>query len=116
MLNAPLILCSITCCPVDLIDRINNVDPEERILYASMNREAGNRALATPDFTSAVTYSESGLSFLDDSHWETHHDLMLSLYEINIKAMHVCTNSNQDLLKERINIVFQHARNVDEEL
>jgi hypothetical protein len=38
---------------VDLINRIDNesiTDQEERVLFASMNDQAGKKALAVPDF------------------------------------------------------------------
>jgi hypothetical protein len=104
--------------PVDLINRIANetvTDPEERILYATMNQEAGAKALKVADFSSAVKYTESGMSFLDDSHWESHHQLMLEIHQTNIEALYSCRNSSQDLLKKRINQVFQHASNLEEE-
>eukprot|EP00804_Cyclotella_cryptica_P028367 CCRYP_016428-RA/>CCRYP_016428-RA protein AED:0.11 eAED:0.11 QI:153/1/1/1/1/1/4/1078/1095 len=103
---------------VDLINRIKKdivTDPEERVLYASMNEKAGKKALAVPDFSSAVKYSESGLAFLDACAWETHHDLTMSLHQTSITALYSCPNGKKDLLKERIEIVFQHAKSLDEE-
>lgn len=130
---------------VDLINRIdhsNITDPEERVLYASMNDKAGKKALAVPDFTrrvicwrccevlnvccltslilcvlvrSALKYSESAISLLDPSHWETHHDLMLSSHQTSALALYSCANPNQDLFKTRVNLVFEHASSLEEE-
>eukprot|EP00804_Cyclotella_cryptica_P015426 CCRYP_008072-RE/>CCRYP_008072-RE protein AED:0.22 eAED:0.22 QI:0/0.83/0.85/1/0.83/0.71/7/53/1353 len=103
---------------VDLISRIRNsdiIDPKTCVLYARMNEKAAKKALAVPDFSSAVKYSESGLSFLHDSHWETHHDLTLGLYQISVTALYSCTNGNQGLLKERIHAVFQNSKSLEEE-
>ena len=44
---------SVVFIAVDLINRIHNtsvVDPEERVVYASMNCLAGKKALSVPDF------------------------------------------------------------------
>jgi ATP-dependent RNA helicase DDX31/DBP7 len=104
---------------VDLINRIPKekvTDCTERVLYARMNETAGNKALSVPDFCSAVKYAESGLAFLGEtSYWETHHDLMLNLHKTSAAALYSCSNGNQDLLKERIHSVFQHAANIKEE-
>lgn len=103
---------------VDLINRLKNcevVDPKERVLYAQMNEKAGKKALSLPDFSSAARYTESATSFLDDSHWNTNHYLMLSIYTTSVLALYSFTNGDQDVLKNRIAKVFQHASSLDEE-
>ena len=80
-----------------------------------MNEKAGRKALLVPDFSSAVKYTESALSFLDDSYWLSHRDLMLNIHQTSVAALYSNKNSNQDLLKERIDLVFRYARNLDEE-
>jgi ATP-dependent RNA helicase DDX31/DBP7 len=103
---------------VDLINRIPKeevLDPTQRVLYATMNEKAGKKALSVPDFCSAFKYSESSLSFLDSSHWKSHHNLMLSIHETSVIALYSFTNGNQDLLTERIKTVFKYASNLDEE-
>ena len=103
---------------VDLIRRIKNeaiTDPKDRILYASLNEKAGKLALAVPDFGSAVRYTECGLSFLCENHWEVEYELSIQLYTTSITALYTCTDSNQVILNERINQVFQHSRSLDDE-
>ena len=103
---------------VDLINRIANddvTDSSVRVLYATINEKAGRKALLAPDFSSAVKYTESALSFLDDSHWLSHRDLMLSIHQTSVAALYSNKNSNENLLRERIDLVFQHAINIDEE-
>jgi ATP-dependent RNA helicase DDX31/DBP7 len=90
-------------------------DPEERVLYASINEMAGKKALAVPDFRSAVKYCESGLTFLDACHWKSHHDLTMGLHQTSVAALYSCRNGNQDRLRERINVIFRHAKSLDEE-
>eukprot|EP00804_Cyclotella_cryptica_P007759 CCRYP_001367-RB/>CCRYP_001367-RB protein AED:0.13 eAED:0.13 QI:72/1/0.83/1/0.6/0.5/6/0/1635 len=109
---------SVVFVAVDLINRITGdviTDPNERIMYAKMNSQAAKKALAVPDFGSAVKYSESGLSFLDVGHWETHHKLMLSIHETSIIARYRHFDGNHDVIKDRIHAVFQRAKSVDEE-
>ena len=103
---------------VDLINRIKNenaLDLEDKVLYASMNEKAGKKALLIPDFSSAAKYADSGLSFLGESQWETHRKLMLSLHQTSVLALFSLVNSNQDLLKERIDAVLLYSTNMEEE-
>lgn len=103
---------------VDLINRIKNEEAQDskmRVLYATMNEKAGRKALMVPDFSSAVRYTESALSLLDDSHWCSHHDLMLSIHQTSVAALYSDTNSNQVVLRERIDLVLKNAVNLDEE-
>lgn len=53
---------------------------------------------------------------MDSSHWQTeHHALMISIHQTSVLALYSATNGNEDLLKVRINAVFEHASNVEEE-
>ena len=103
---------------VDLINRIQHEDVMEcksRLLYATMNEKAGQKAMLVPDFNSAVKYTESALSFLDECHWLSHRDLMLSIHQTSVAALYSNTKSNQDRLRKRIDLVFKHAVTLDEE-
>ena len=110
---------SIIFVVVDLINRLEKCEvtgQEERVLYAQMNEKAGKKALSLPDFNSAARYTESAVLFLDESYWSTHHDLMLSIYETSAAALYSCgSNGNQDVLRDRVAKVLQHASNLDEE-
>lgn len=68
-----------------------------------------------PDFFSALKYSNSSLAFLNSNHWESHHSLMLSIHQLSVITLYSSANGNQDLLMQRINAVFQHASNLEEE-
>jgi hypothetical protein len=57
----------------------------------------------------------AGLSFIDDSHWQSQHDLSVELYATSAVALYSCTNGNQILLEERMNAVFNHATSLEEE-
>ena len=103
---------------VDLINRIKHedvTDSSTRFLYGTMNEKAGQKALLVPDFNSALKYTESALSFLDESHWLSHRDLMLSIHQTSVAALYSNTESNQDLFRERIDLVFQYAVTLDDE-
>lgn len=65
--------------------------------------------------SSAVKYSENGLSFLDENHWESQHDLSLQLHATSVCALYSCRQSNQETLQERISYVFAHAKTLEEE-
>lgn len=62
-----------------------------------------------------MQYAEAGLSFLDESHWESEHELSMALYNNSVAALYACTDSDRDLLQQRIDSVFQHALSLDEE-
>lgn len=62
-----------------------------------------------------MKYSEAGLSFIDERHWQTHRGLSLELCATSAAALHSCANGNQSLLKERMNAVFNHAISLEEE-
>ena len=102
----------------DLINRIKSCyvnNTNDRVLYATMNSKAGKKALMIPDFHSAVRYSESAISFLDDGYWKTHRKLMLSIYQTSVAALYSSSGSDQVVLNEWINVVLNHASSLDEE-
>ena len=109
-----IVVISIIFVVVDLINRLDKCEvsgQEERVLYAQMNEKAGKKALSLPDFNSAARYTESAVLFLDESYWSTHHDLMLSIYETSAAALYSCgSNGNQDVLRDRVAKVLQHAK------
>ena len=102
----------------DLINRIKNCtekDLNQRVHYATMNLKAGKKALTIPDFHCAVRYTESAISLLDSGHWKTQRKLMLSIYQTSVAALYSCSGSDQAVLNERINVVLNHASDLDEE-
>jgi predicted ATPase len=64
---------------------------------------------------SAVKYSESAISYLDPSHWETHHDLMLGAHQTSILALYSCATQSRDQFQKRVDAVFANASSLDEE-
>ena len=62
-----------------------------------------------------MQYAEAGLSFLDESHWESEHELSMALYNNSVAALYACTGSDRDLLQQRIDSVFKHALSLEEE-
>lgn len=62
-----------------------------------------------------MKYSESAISFLDPSDWESHHDILLSAHETSVLALYSCANRDQDLFQTRINQVLEHAKSLEEE-
>ena len=104
---------------VDLINRIGSDathDPKERSLFAKLNDRAAMKAIAVPDFDGGAKYSEEGIAFLSDNHWETQYDLSLSLYETAVSS-HFSSHlvGNRDNLMNRINTVFEHAKDFSDQ-
>lgn len=108
---------SILFVVVDLTNRIGSdavVSLKERDLYASLNDKASRKALAVPDFASALKYAEYGISFLGDDHWESQYNISLSLYETSISAQYSCPEGCHNVLVERIEALLQNAKQFDD--
>lgn len=96
---------------VDLINRVGpdrTTDVEERIQYASLNLIAGEKAIQTPDFASALMYLEAGISFLVDDHWKDHYNVSLNLFKNS--ALVYWAQGKTDLMNSRLDEVFNNAR------
>lgn len=63
---------------VDLIE-----DSDERIRYARFNLIAGNKAMDSVAYRTALDYLKTGLSFLPDDKWTSHYALAFEL-EVNL--------------------------------
>ena len=92
-----------------IVDLINRVSPrntpiaEDRVRYAKLNLLAGDKAIRTPDFSSAFEFIESGISFLNDDHWEHEYDLSLALFK-NAAGV-TCSLGKSHLMTTRLNEV-----------
>mmetsp|Transcript_45488 Transcript_45488/g.95504 ORF Transcript_45488/g.95504 Transcript_45488/m.95504 type:complete len:1040 (-) Transcript_45488:73-3192(-) len=102
---------------VDLINKVGpsiNLDADDRKRYAELNLAAGEKAIHTPDFSSANSYIESGIKFLGDNSWDTEYDLSLALYK-NSAAVKLPLGKTV-LMEERLNEVFDNARVFEDKL
>ena len=69
------------------------------------------QAIQTPDYGSACIYLEAGISFLGKDHWSDSYNLILHLFK-NAAFVH----HESDIMMERLNEVFNNARNLDDKL
>ena len=91
---------------VDLINRVgpkNTPGGEDRALYAHFNLSAGEKSIKIPDYASAQTYLESGISFLNEGHWTHAYSISLALFK-NVSLSHWALGRTH-LMKQRINEV-----------
>ena len=70
--------------------------------------------MQTPDFGSACTYLESGISFLHGCYWEDSYNLSLHLYK-NAVFIQYALGKN-DLMMKRVNEVIDNATSFDDKL
>jgi predicted ATPase len=96
---------------VDLINRVGpsnvSLSTKDRYCYARLNLLAGEKAIATPDFSSALEFTENGISFLEDGHWDHDYDLSLALF---IDAAGVaCSLGKSHQMMNRLNEVSVHS-------
>jgi len=102
---------------VDLINRVGPsgaLSPVDRICYANLNLVAGEKAIQTPDYGSANTYLESGISFLERGHWRDNYNLSLHLFKKSAFVQHA--QGETELMMARINEVLNNARNFNDKL
>jgi PAS domain S-box-containing protein len=55
------------------------IDRDEKAQVATIDLRAGRKAKASAAYASARAYFVTGMSLLDESDWESHHELMFSL-------------------------------------
>lgn len=70
--------------------------------------------MQTPDYCSASTYLESGISFLDKDHWSNNYNLSLHLFKKSAFVQHA--QGETDLMMARLNEVLDNARNFHDKL
>ena len=71
-------------------------DFNQRNTISSLNLRAGKPCIAMSDFASAQKFYESGISFLNNDHWQHQYELSLELFEASIDV--ACTLNNAELL------------------
>ncbi|EED88850.1 hypothetical protein THAPSDRAFT_264262, partial [Thalassiosira pseudonana CCMP1335] len=89
-------------------------DFNQRNTISSLNLRAGKRCIAMSDFASAQKFYESGISFLNDDHWQQQYELSLELFEASIDV--ACTLNNAELLNRISGDLLLHARSYEDKL
>ncbi|KAL7464104.1 hypothetical protein ACHAXS_004440, partial [Conticribra weissflogii] len=74
------------------IDQVNRGGPtfvsgsDQGSLLAFLNLQAGNKAMAMSDFTSALAFFDHGILFLDQNHWRDNYEFSLELFDNAVKS------------------------------
>jgi predicted ATPase len=89
-------------------------DFNQRNTISSLNLRAGKRCIAISDVTSALSFYESGISFLNPKHWLDQYELSLELFEATISAS--CTLNDPHRTKQFSDSLLLHAKNYDDKL
>ena len=69
--------------------------PIEQVEIASLNLNAGNRAISSMAYESAFDYAKIGLSLLPTDRWQQYEDLSRSLYTLAAKASYLSGQFDQ---------------------
>lgn len=72
------------------------------------------QAIQTPDYESACTYLESGISFLGENCWEESYHMSLHLYRSAAFVQHA--RGEESLMTDRVNEVLNNARSFEDKL
>lgn len=70
-------------------------DPSERHLLAELNLKAGEKALASNAYESALKYLTAGMELLGEDPWERKYELTSSLYIQRLECELLCSNFEQ---------------------
>ena len=88
--------------------------PKERVSVATLCLTASRKAAQSSAFKAAASFLTFGLSLLDDSHWRTHYDLSLALF--NTCAEVCLCIADYERLEVIAGVVQQRARNFQDKL
>ncbi|MBU1171000.1 MAG: diguanylate cyclase [Proteobacteria bacterium] len=75
---------------------------------ARLNLEAGKMAKASAAYAPAFTYLTTGIKLLAERHWETQHDLALSLYAESTEAAYLI--GDFDIMNTLAETALEHAK------
>ncbi|MFF2480962.1 AAA family ATPase [Paenibacillus sp. NPDC058071] len=82
---------------------------DERLLLATLNLKAGNRALASSAYDAALHYFNSGSSLLEEQHWDSRFELCFELHARLAECAYLCGQAEDSL--QRIERLLTQARN-----
>jgi predicted ATPase/signal transduction histidine kinase/tRNA A-37 threonylcarbamoyl transferase component Bud32 len=85
-------------------------DDRDRRELAQLNLSAGQKAIASIAYDSALKYLTTGIQLLAKDSWETDYDLTLSLYEDSAEAAYL--SGEFDRMEWAIEIVLQKAQSL----
>lgn len=89
-------------------------DPSRHVEYASINLKAGERSLEMSDFELALDYIKCGLTFLNETSWETDYELCLHLNDAASLACYV--SARYDDMNDYLEKLFRNAKRVEDKL
>ncbi len=84
------------------------IDREQGVAVASLNLDAGKKAMKMSDFFSAHSFFDHGISYLRKGHWEEQYDLSLELF--NLAAKCALMNAEHAHLEILIQQIMHFAR------
>jgi predicted ATPase len=89
-------------------------NPEEYVIMAGHNMNAGKRAMAQSNFHTAFTLFDNGISFLRKDHWKQHYTFSMELYELAAR----CALASGSLLQVIMltDHILRHARSFEDQL
>ena len=94
------------------IERIDNFPESDSFAQqlADLNLKAGERAIASTAYGSALSYFQTGLSLLQDEGWQQRYDLTLRLYVQAFQAAYLAGDFDQ--MRQYSEIALHQARTI----
>lgn len=93
----------------------NITDEDEKVKVTVLCLQAGQNAVLSSDFRTALKYFELGESLLDKRRkWVDHYHLVLTLY--NAKAETFCCIADFENMEKCVDSIFMNARSFDDKL
>lgn len=89
-------------------------DKAEKLRLAQLNFEAGIRAKNSVANAIARTYLQTGIRLIDETIWETNHDLALNLYTEAAEVANLCENDEES--QQLCDFVLSHTTSILEQL
>ena len=89
-------------------------DPEEKIKFAWLCLQAGEKAMAASTFVPASLYLLQGSAMLCENNWEAHYELSLRTFVACAQAQYVIGEHDGALIA--LSRVFAHAKNFEDQL
>ena len=84
------------------------IDGEQAMVVATLNLDAGKKALKMSDFFSAYSFFNHGISYLQRDHWNENYNLSLELY--NLAAKCALINAEHESFKALSGQIMHNAR------
>ncbi len=99
--------------PLEITNHFNQAvkildDEDEKLLIAEWNLKSGRQVKEQLDFKMALNYFTTGISLLNEDHWNTHYDLTYNLYIEKGESDYL--NNNYEIAEKIMESAINHSK------